>query len=73
MLSLCAAKEFLKKYREDHEPMFTEEIDRVESISTPQHILENPVSALFFRDKYILKVSREAADLLIYFILVVFY
>ncbi len=70
---ISPARSFLEKHRADHEPGYTEEIDRVKGISTAQHIIENAISAMFFRDKYILKVSREAVDLLIYFILVVFF
>lgn len=62
------AKIFYDKYKDDHEILHGEEVQKLAAISMPEHLKENKLSQAYRSNKYRILVSKTTMNLLLYFL-----
>ncbi|ORY00702.1 WD40 repeat-like protein [Basidiobolus meristosporus CBS 931.73] len=62
------AQEFFKSYKSDHEEFHTPDIQRLEAVTEPQHVEENPLVQIYRKNKYNLKMTNVTFELFISFL-----
>lgn len=63
MLIFLIAKEFMETYKNDHIELHMLDINRFETVTTPEHVRENELAQLYRSNKYNLRMSGVPFEL----------
>ncbi len=58
----------MKQFKMDHEELHSDEIHRLQGVTTPQHMQENDLVATFRRNKFNIYLSKFSFELMFTFL-----